>query len=805
MLQKVSKVAQAVLSRLRGDSRPSERVNKMVDVSVKVLLTIAFVGSLFAYTTNGLVGAGFVKQAVFVIATNLALLLWLAVQVYARRISAVWSSVYAVAFSMLVVVGVATGWSQYVWGSLVGTTVTTINAISIWSLVAFSFLLTQRSRDELVYWVRLIVGSAFGLLLLSFLQFFGVYILPGAGTDTGAFTPFGTIRNLGVYLVLILPLILAYSENFGRWRSIPVVLGVVLLVIFFQPTLFASGWWLVVGAIVAWYLSRYFAKSETGAVRWIGGALLLFAVLMAVWPVRNVVGVPLPANVRMTHTLGYTIATDTVMGGVKQFLVGTGPSTFAQVYMAKRPLQLNAAALVRGDENVPLWSVRFVQPSSVVALLLVTLGVLGTVAFLALVMWSIWIGWRVLRVGEDPLVGGIVASVVIMTVAMFVQSFSLPIFVTLFALLGLVAARRSIEVEKDIDFARPVVAVGLLAIMFLVMVVGAASVGVQSQRAIASYYASTSVASREAGEYERAVNEAGQAVRIAPREDAFVRLLVESWLNYAISLSSANPIDEAKLQNAIVATIQASARAEQLDPTNGRNVAQLAFVFRQVAPFFNNAANMSAETYARAEELEPTNPALPTERARSLLVAAQYPARNMENGDKATEAERSAFSATKVQEAETALAESVNLKSDYAPARFLLANLAVQQNRVTAAIAELTDLQRSAPQDAGLHYQRGLLLYSQQAYTESRDALQQSVALQPRFANAKYFLGLTLAQLGDINGAIAQFEEVKNIDEASSASVDPILANLRAGRPPLANVNTTPDSTLEEPVEEVAE
>lgn len=805
MVNKISKIAHLLLSKLRGEVRPSARAEKFINVSVRTLLTVAFVGSLFAYTTNGLVGAGFVKQSVFVLSTNLALLIRLVFQVYARRVALIWSSVYTVALGLLVAVLVATGLSQYVWGSLVGTTVTTINAITVWSLVAFSFLIAQRSRDELRYWVYVIVGSAFGLLALTYLQFVGVYLLPGVGTSTGAFTPFGTVRNFGVYIALILPLILVWSESLGKWRGVIFAGVILLLAIFFQPVLVASGWWLVAGSIIVWYISRYFTKSDTGVVGWISGALLLFAILMALWSVRNVIGVSLPTNVRMTHTLGYTIATDTVTGGVKQFLVGTGPSTFGQVYMEKRPLQLNAAVLVRGNETVPLWSVRFVQPSSVIALLLVTVGVLGTVSFLSLIIWGVWVGWKMVKSGDDPILNGVVVSVVMMTVAGFMQSFSLPIFVTLFALLGLIAARKSFEVEKEINFSRPLSATSLLIGILLVICLAGFSVGVQAQRAVASYFAAISVASREAGEFERAVNEAGQAVRIAPREDVFVRLLVESWLNYAVSLSSANPIDEAKLQNAIVATIQASSRAEQLDPTNGRNVAQLAFVFRQVAPFFNGAANLSVDTYLKAEKLEPTNPALPTERARSLLVAAQYAARNMENGDKSTDKERSEFSALKVKEAEEALAESVRLKSDYAPARFLLANLAVQQNRVDSAIAELTDLQRSAPQDAGLHYQRGLLLYSQQAYEDAKNALQQSVTLQPRFANAKYFLGLTLAQLGDTIGAIAQFEEIKTIDEASSASVDPILANLRAGQPPLANVSTAPDTSLEEPVEETVE
>lgn len=806
MARKIKDVAQQLVSQITGHRIINERVLKIANIAIKVLLTVSIVGSFWAYTTNGLVGAGFVKQSLFVVTVNLALLVWLGVQIYARRFMLKWSSIHTSMLVWFIVVTIASILSQYAWGSLVGTTVTTINLISIWSLITLAFLISQRSTDELQYWLRVVLVSVVGLVAISVLQYVGIYLLPGAGTNNGAFTPFGTLRNFGVLLVLMMPIILSCISLLDKWKMwVGLMLGF-LLIIFVQPLLATQLWWLFVLAVGGWLGAFYVLQITVNRpLKFLAVAVVLFSLLMAVWPVRSVLGVGLPVNVRMTHTLGYTIATDTVMSGAKEFLIGTGPSTFAQVYMEKRPLQLNAATLVRGDESVPLWSVRFIQPSSVVALLLVTVGVVGTIAFLGLLTWSLWLGWKGVRMTNNSLLTGVVVSVVVILISVFIQSFALPLFVLLFVLLGILAMYQSTEISLRSSMYPRLRMVGMGAVIVVLGVVSVGSIGVQGARTIASIYAAQSVSSREVGEFEQAVNEAGRAVRIVPYEDAFMRLLVESWLNYAISLSNTTPIDEAKLQNAIVAAIQASARAEQIDSTNGRNVAQLAFVFRQVAPFFNNAANLSAETYARAEKLEPTNPALPTERARSLLTAAQYPARNMIDGDKKTEDELSVFSRTKIQEAEAVLAESVRLKSDYAPARFLLANLAVQQNRVEQAIAELTELQKTTPRDAGLHYQRGLLLYSQQAYTESRDALQKSVELQPRFANAKYFLGLTLAQLGDINGAIAQFEEVKKIDEASSGSVDPILANLRAGRPPLANVNTTPDSTLEEPVEEVTE
>jgi lipoprotein NlpI len=120
---------------------------------------------------------------------------------------------------------------------------------------------------------------------------------------------------------------------------------------------------------------------------------------------------------------------------------------------------------------------------------------------------------------------------------------------------------------------------------------------------------------------------------------------------------------------------------------------------------------------------------------------------------------------------------------------------------VAAAVEELNELQSSNPRDAGLHYQRGILLYSQSAYEQAKDAFSNAVNVQPNFANARYFLGLSLSLLGDTNGAIAQFEAIKEIDTNSVEAIDQILTNLRAGRDALTNVNSQPEEALEEPLD----
>lgn len=783
-------------------SKANLPLSELLNLLVWICLSFAIIGTIFGFTNNSLIGTGFVKQSVFIISVNVAFLCWILSQLYNKHFSVKWNSSYVLAVLFVVIVGVSALLSEYLWGSFVGTTVSTINVLSVWSLVAFAFLLGQRDADEINYWLKLFLYSTGVLLLISFVQFVGWYVFPNASTHTAAFTPFGTIRIFGLLVALLLPVWFSvYAETSGIKKLLSIVLTVFIF-IFLQIVLSSLAWWVVVAGSFAWLSIRYFANQNTNFKgRNLVLVGLIFALVMCLWPIKNLVGVALPVNVRLTNALSYTIAADSATSSIKEFALGSGPSTFAQVYMQKRPLQLNSASLVRGDQTVQLWNVRFVQPSNAMALMLVTVGVLGTLGFIALLVWVLLAAWQIVKYEpNDTLTHGLFAMIATVLVTSFFQSYSLPIFVLIFFMIGLL----NIKNIKSIEWPVKLSINGILFII-LALIVTAASLGVtvvQGKRVLANYFAAQSIKSRSAGYYEQAVNEAGKAVQLVPQEDVLTRLLVDSWLSYAIDLSNQQSVDTQKLQTAVLATIQASARAEQIDPTNGRNVASLAFVFRQVAPFFDGAGNLSVETYKRAEALEPTNPALPLERAKSLLVVAQYPERNItkEENRELSEADINKFKEDKIEEAKKALYEAVSLKSDYAEARFLLANIAIQQNSVASAIQELNQLQTTNLNDAGLYYQRGILYYSQKDYESAKQILEQAVKINPGFANARYFLGLTFAQLGDYEAAIAQFEEVKKLDEKSADTINPILNNLRLGRDPLTNVNTVNNS--DQPIEE---
>ena len=92
-----------------------------------------------------------------------------------------------------------------------------------------------------------------------------------------------------------------------------------------------------------------------------------------------------------------------------------------------------------------------------------------------------------------------------------------------------------------------------------------------------------------------------------------------------------------------------------------------------------------------------------------------------------------------------------------------------------------------SPQNAGLYFQLGILYFNLPDYTKASQALAQAVQIIPDYANARYFLGLSLARTGDKAGATAQFEAIQKTNP-DNAEIKSVLANLKAGKDPLSGL-----------------
>lgn len=131
---------------------------------------------------------------------------------------------------------------------------------------------------------------------------------------------------------------------------------------------------------------------------------------------------------------------------------------------------------------------------------------------------------------------------------------------------------------------------------------------------------------------------------------------------------------------------------------------------------------------------------------------------------------------------------------EYAPVYVIQARLAMRENRVQDAIAATESALQLGAADPNLLLQLGLLYYNTEAYVRADTVFQAVRQRQPESVSAAYFAGLTQYQLGNTQAARAAFAEARE-DAGDSTELDRIIANIDAGRRPLAGIGANATST----------
>lgn len=230
------------------------------------------------------------------------------------------------------------------------------------------------------------------------------------------------------------------------------------------------------------------------------------------------------------------------------------------------------------------------------------------------------------------------------------------------------------------------------------------------------------------------------AIKFSPVDKYYAAL---SRVNFAQAQAAASATtgvreeNKAIFEKALRNSISAAKLAVSLNPAGYNNWVALGVIYSALVspPLSVEGAYENAQfAYSEARLRNPANPELP------LLLAML----ELNRGDKET--------------ARSFIRKSIVLKEDYANAYFLLAQLEVQAGNTAGAIASVERLAVLMPNNPGLYFELGLLKHSNKDYHGAVEALNLALASAPDYANAKYYLGLTLVQLGRLDEAQTQFE-----------------------------------------------
>lgn len=457
-------------------------------------------------------------------------------------------------------------------------------------------------------------------------------------------------------------------------------------------------------------------------------------------------------------------------------IFGSGPTTFGTDWLKSRDASLNSTVF---------WNLDFTSGIGFIPTSAVTTGIVGALAWLAMIGLLLFLGVRMLiaRAPENPIVqfasiAAFVAAVYLLAIALLDLPGAVVLALT-FISVGLFASTMRYAKgasQWGIAFSRAP-RLGFV-VVFLLTLVLLGSVG--TAYALIERYVAIGALARAGAAYQ--VGDLDKAQTLANRSLAFAELPSAHSLNALVAnarlgalLSNPNPPADAQqtFQTTLSGGITSAITATQLSPNDYQAWVALGNLYGSAVPLNVDGAYDSAKSaYQKAIALNPSNPQL-------YYMMAQLDVAHKD-----------------MKAAEEDLKQAITLKNDYTGAIFLLSQVLVADGNVQDALKASEAAAYFTPNDPNVLFQVGVLRAAAGDLPGSTQALSAAVAANGQFANARYFLAAVYAKQGQYDNALAQVKAIADLSEDNAKAVADTITSLEGKKDPfppnLLSISTTP-------------
>lgn len=466
-------------------------------------------------------------------------------------------------------------------------------------------------------------------------------------------------------------------------------------------------------------------------------------------------------------------------------LFGSGPGTFSAEWLKFRD---------RGLNETVFWNVDFTSGIGLIPTSFITTGIVGALAWLSFLGLFLYIGIRSLlfRSPEEPYarfvsIASFVGAVYVFALAIFTVPG--PVVLLLgFILAGLfVSSLRygGSRREWGIIFSRnPRVGFIIVFALTLMLLASVFASYVVVERYLGSVAYAEAAQALSAGNLEEAEAALNRSLLFAPSDRAYQLAAATSVarMNQVANSQDLSPSEaQQQFQAALSNGIQAATMATEANPENYQNWVVLGNVYQSVVSLkIEGSYDAAKAAYDRAIALNPTNPTLPFALAQLEIAQGNAVA------------------------AEEALISAIGLKRDYTEAILMLSQLQVQQGKAREALEAAEAAAYFAPNEPIVLFQVGVLRLGVRDSAGAVQVLTRTVELNPQYANARFFLAVAHATLGQNAQAIAQLEAIAQLSPENAQAVAADLATLRANRNPFTQARLGQLGIPQAPVSEPA-
>ena len=766
----------------------------------------------------------FNKQALLIFLTTVAFVSWMVKILITGRIKWSTNPLNLPLMIFLGFYGLATLFSQYRYGSLMGfpshLSEAWINFLCFFAL--YLVILNNFRVSQIINLFFVSVSSIFLSAVFAIFHLFGLWDLPWNFARIKSFNLVGTLNSLGILSVFGLVLAVGLLFVLRREKRILKIALSLFILTFLFVIILLNFWSLWVCLLVSMTVllalgmlsqrSGYF-DDERGLVGPFKPQLLILPMIFLIAALFFLVIRPvLPLNLNLPFEISpsYQASLDIAFQTLNHKPVfGSGPETFVFDYSKYRSQQIN---------QTTFWNYRFSDTPSQVLTWLSTIGILGVFSFLVFVGIFIWLILRCLlsksfKESYWSLILIVFSSWLVLLTAFFIYPINMTLnfyFWLAIALSVVLVVKGSKGLERNIIIntgrtflsdAKRIKAVskigrfsrigtlrfslsdsprwGLIIIFIFVIIFGLFLTlfyfGAQRYTAEVYYQKRAKADSLSQASFWLA-----KAINLNRFQDLYWR----DWSQVLISRAEnelkklqgnekGNQLMDTVRKNVQVWTtnaVNAAKQATEVSSYNVLNWQNRGDIYRRLMGYISGSDEWAIKAYQRAVELEPKNPFLCTQLGLVYRMNADL-ARKNKDEEKANDY---------LSKAEENLNKAINLKADYWPAHYQLALVYDRQGRLKQAIAKLESQKPFASNDAGLAFQLGLFYLRDNQKSKAQKELERAVKIYPDYSNALWYLASIYDEKGQKQRAIELLEKVEKLNPENQL-VKQTLENIRAG------------------------
>lgn len=768
------------------NEKPKSRLEK----ASFIIFLISIIFSPLVFVFSAYVGFDMIKTAVIVLGVLLSSILYFISLLKNKSFYIPKHPLIGLSFGIILSIIISSFISSNIWKSFFGQAF----EIGAGSFILILFLtslltiyLTFKDKDKILYVYGAIILPFFLLALFHIIRFFSESDFLDFGIfQSATSTMLGKWNDIAVYSGIIAILsytglqFISLNKSFRILLTVSLILSGLFLFIVNSSIIWSCMALIIVLLGVFQYLS---VPREGRLLASVWKRLPIFTIIIFLISVLfawkgNIIASPVIKYLKVENTeisLPWQFSVDVISGTIKESpLFGAGPNRFSNQYLKYKPQIIN---------STPFWNVEFSNAFGFIPTFIVTQGLVGGILWIVFIIVLIFSGFKALKKATDPFslffIGSTFFSSLFLWIISLVYVPSHPILFLTFILTGLFAGvfidKQYILVNKKIITIPSTILIAICAIWLFVY----------ANKAIALTYFQSAIDSLNLPQnqgLEKAERDFKKALSYS-KNDIYYQALSEVNILKTISLLQNTKTETGKVPDPNIVSevgrlieeaIQYTRDAIKIDPTNYYNyIAQARILELALSLRIQNAYENTKIAYTNAISYNPYNPLIYLNLAR-LEVSQNKP----------TEAERF-------------IGQSLQLKQNYIDAIFLLSQIQVSQGKIRDAIISVEVAIVINPTNPLLFFQLGLLYYNDKNYQKAVDALSQAIKLDNQYANAKYFLGLSYARLGEDNDAIIQFENLKETNPDNN-EISLILSNLKSGKSPFADAKPPIDNKPEQ-------